>query len=373
MNIGVAGLTKSAPPDWVELQQKRAEINNLPPIGHDSNRGFFSQLQVNLAGVQDFGSTVSLEGDLGRAGKAHYDCHDYPQGFTCMFCMSNFDSSSVHPGLFFFLELRIYIKMENYQLVYFSGLHFHGGSPPTSMSPNSLSDEDLARARVVAVLYPNDTLHSGFLPGVAWVGPGGGKVEVVPNQAYDVNADSVVQQGPLNYARDGTSIMSDDAYLQFLPRHACNIIYAIAKQSPLLDIDMDMLSKLLKDKRTGQTVDYMKDWKYPPTMSTSALVEARSVAQQVEENKLKISMSIPTQVKRLYNTGALNVEADDLGSRSLQINVQKLNHPKKKRKSESIPSAFWTLTDGLQPWQELLGKPLNLRQRGTKELLVPRM
>ncbi len=156
---------------------------------------FFTQLQVNLAGVEKHDSSAGLDKNLGKAGCPHYDCHNCPQGYTCMFAMSNFDKYDIHPGYFHFLELGLYVKLVNFRLINFSGLHFHGGSPPRAR-PGFEVPKDATR--FAGILYPNDNLLSGLnIPAVlAVTGGGGSRVEVLASSRYDPEVPARFRKGP---------------------------------------------------------------------------------------------------------------------------------------------------------------------------------
>ncbi|KLO05323.1 hypothetical protein SCHPADRAFT_839550, partial [Schizopora paradoxa] len=97
---------------------------------------------------------------MGKAGLPHIDPKDDPQGYTCMFASSNFEEygDKIHPGYFHFLELGLFVKCVNFRMVYFSGLHFHGGSPPRAEKGFDIPHHCI---RWNNILYPNNSLQSG--------------------------------------------------------------------------------------------------------------------------------------------------------------------------------------------------------------------
>lgn len=328
MCVAVAQLKKIAPQNWIELQEKRFDINNLPCVGHDSNHGFFSQLQVNLAGAEAHDSSRGLDANLGRAGKSHYDGHDCPQGYTAMFSMSNFGKHVIHPGMFHFLELGLYINMVNFQIVFFSGLHFHGGSPPRAAPGHEVPDD---ATRVVNVLYPNDPLLNGTLPVVLALS-GGARVELIPSARYDLETEANLRRGALNFMRDGDSLMSRKSYIQYVTRQCAILVETLVSQSPHVDVNLSALKDLFVDRADGQVIDYWKTWKYPPGMSTELKDEMRSISREVEERKLDVCLSVPTQVRRLYLDNKLKLVKGADGHKGLQLQFDKLFDAKKKRK-----------------------------------------
>lgn len=329
--VSVATLKATAPPEWVKLQEDRAAINNLPCIGHDSNVGYLSQVQLNLAGVEKDDSSNGLDKNLGKAGCPHYDAHDCPQGYTCMFACSNFDKYNVHPGFFFFLEMGLFVKMVNFTLVFFSGLHFHGGSPPRAAPGENVPAD---ASRVVVVHYPNDPLLNGTVPTVLGLSGSGSRVEILPSARYDPHVTDVLQRGPLNFMRDGDAVMSRDAYLTYIPRQIASLLETLVSQSPHLDLNFSALKDLFLDKSNGQVIDYSSTWKYPPGMSDEAREEMRSISQQIETDKLRFCLSVPTQARRLYNDSKLKVQKDAVGHKVLVVQLEKVYAARKKRKGE---------------------------------------
>jgi len=298
----------SAPDEWIELQKSRWEVNNLPAMGDDCNTGFFSQLQINLAGAEEHESVHGLEKNLGRAGCPHTDCHDCPQSFTSMFAMGNLDKYDIHPGMFFFLELGVYVELQNYRLVQFSGLHLHGGSPPRAAPGKEVPKE---ATRLVNINYPNDGILSGSeVPSVLGLTGARSRLEFVPSVRYNTEYSASLSTGPLNYVRDGLSMMSDTSYQIYVPRQLAAILETVVSQSELLDLNVDALKILFKNKSDGTVVDYFKDWKYPPGMSQDTRVSMSQVAQQVNDHKIKAAMSVPQQLHRLYKNGQIQLQAD---------------------------------------------------------------
>lgn len=328
----------AAPAEWVRLQEERWEINNLPAIGHESNHGLFAQVQVNYAGVELANSSTGLDKNLGNAGLPHFDQHDDPQGYTCMFAMNhNFDKYKIHPGMFFFLELGLYMELANFRPVYFSGLHFHGGSPPRA--PHGMTQIPDDAVRMVVVEYPNEPLLSGesVSQTLAVTASGRGRVEFLPSDRYDPSAQRYLQTGPLNLFRDGDSTMTRPTYLQCVPRQVAISLDTMLSQSPHLSLNFDALKSLFKDKSSGEVIDYYSGWEYPVGMDDSRLESMRSVAERVRTKKLEFSLTVPTQLRILYNAGKLKLEADANGGNMLQVQHERMMPVKKKRKGNFVP------------------------------------
>lgn len=313
-------LKQYAPEDWVKDQVKRFLVNNLPAIGVDANQGFFSQEQVNLAGVEMFDSSAGLDKNMGKAGLPHYDPKDDPQGYTCMFATSNTDEcgDNIHPGFFHFLELGLFVRCNNFRLVFFSGLHFHGGSPPRAMKDFSVPSHYI---RYNNILYPNNALSSGTISTVICVSSGGAsRIENKPCARYDPKAAVAVQQGPLNYMRDGTSIMSEQAYLSFITREAALHLENMFRQSELIGLNYEALKVLFVNKSSNEPVDFWSDWKYAPDKFQEEKDDMLGHHNYLERKKLDVCMTVPTQIRRLYNSNQIKLVKGEDGYCTLQIN-----------------------------------------------------
>ncbi|KLO05202.1 hypothetical protein SCHPADRAFT_1003018 [Schizopora paradoxa] len=336
--VATTMIRQYAPHEWIADQVKRFHINNLPAIGVDDNQGFFSQQQINLAGVEKAESLEGLDKNMGKAGLPHYDPKDCPQGYTCMFATSNFDGfgDRIHPGFFHFLEVGLYVKCSNFRLVYFSGLHFHGGSPPRA--EHGFDDIPDWCTRFNNILYPNDFLLSGFIAMVLAVSAALGRIELFSAMRYDPKGPVTVGEGPLNFMRDGDSIMSRQAYIQYISRQMVILLEGIMSQSPHLGLNMDAVRSLFIDKLTNQVVDFWGTWQYPPDQMPTKSEDMASHSQYMEHKKVDVCLSVPTQLRRLYNSGKLKMtkDADSTGRGTLKINQQALVKAKKKQKVRHV-------------------------------------
>lgn len=316
------------------MQESCWEINSLPAVGHECNKGYFSQLQINIAGVVEHDSSVGLDKNLGKAGAPHYDSHDCQQAYTCMFAMCNFAKYGIHPGMFHLLELGLYVELFNYRFIYFSGLHFHAGSPPRAPFGVPIPDDAV---RFVEIHYPNEHLLSGLsVPAVIAAGGGGSsRVEVLAGSRYDPECKAKFQKGPLNFIRDAPSMMTRNSYLDYIPKQIAIHLESILAQSPFLQLNTEALGKLFMDRDSGEVFDYCKDWKYAPGKLTEDLKEdMRRISRQVEEAKVEVSLSVPTQIRRLYNSNKLKLEPGPDGKRVLAIQMERVFASTKKQKGE---------------------------------------
>lgn len=300
-----------APQEWVDLQIARSEVNNLPPVGDDCNKGFFSQMQINLAGAILHDADTGLDIDLGAAGGSHTDGHDDPQSYTCMFAWGNLEEYDIDPGYFFFLELGIFIGMDNYNAVCFSGLHFHCGSAPRCKP--GVTTVPKQATRMVCVCYPNKGIMSGKgTPMVAGLVGDRSRVEFVPRFRFDPELRNLLSEGPLNMLRDGASIMSKESHKKHSARLICGILDVMLSQSDSIGLNPDAMKNLFLDKdNNNQVLDYCSDWKYPPGLDDSARARMMEVTNKVEAMQLEVCMSVPQQLHRLYNSGEIELQCEE--------------------------------------------------------------
>lgn len=95
--------------------------------------------------------------DMGRVGGDHFDAQDCKGLYTNTISWPDMPDD-YEPGLFFLLFARIYIRMEKYLGVNFSGLHKHGGSAPTAPDGKVLEGWE---TRFVLVSYAQSLAYTG--------------------------------------------------------------------------------------------------------------------------------------------------------------------------------------------------------------------
>ena len=161
---------RHGPPDAYWALQLQSDMINCPHIGTDDNFAF-PTVQLNSSPAEQEGSGEpvlyvrsievihqgdvtgsTLKGSLGFFGGAHTDDGD---STTCMMAHSDLPSG-YHPGCFFLLELGIFVVLDNYTCINFSGLRYHGGTPPTCRGiPKKWA------YRFILIWYPNNMMLNG--------------------------------------------------------------------------------------------------------------------------------------------------------------------------------------------------------------------
>ncbi|KAF8222304.1 hypothetical protein L208DRAFT_1323385, partial [Tricholoma matsutake] len=141
LELGVFSAMKGleqGPERLVNKMHTQAVVANMPRIGMMDNI-CYPVFQLNIAAaVSEHPKSVYtvnvFKWSLGHAAGTHIDGSDSP---ACPTALSNW--SKPHPDvdeeLFSILDWGISWVMEEFSMLYFSGLHFHGGSQPFYCTP----------------------------------------------------------------------------------------------------------------------------------------------------------------------------------------------------------------------------------------------
>lgn len=97
-----------------------------------------------------------MKDSLGFFGGAHTDRGDSAGGTTCMMAHSDIPED-YHPGRFHLIELGVYVVLEELVCINFTGLRYHGGTPPTC--PDGIPVH--WAYRFILIFYPNNRMLDG--------------------------------------------------------------------------------------------------------------------------------------------------------------------------------------------------------------------
>lgn len=67
---------------------------------------------------------------LGFFGGAHIDKGDSEGALTEMIACNNVPEDGYHGGFFHLIELGVFVTLESFNCLFFSGLRLHGGTSP---------------------------------------------------------------------------------------------------------------------------------------------------------------------------------------------------------------------------------------------------
>ncbi|KAJ3512625.1 hypothetical protein NMY22_g15276 [Coprinellus aureogranulatus] len=134
-----------------------AELTGQPGVGRKTEYATNS-IQVNISAAGLSALDTRLVNQLGDFGSEHYDGRDSPDHFTTMF--SNPDIPAYYkPGAFHILQLGVFVVLDKYVGVTFSGQRRHVGTAPTPPL-GAPSEESAYRFNVVC--YPKDGAVDGL-------------------------------------------------------------------------------------------------------------------------------------------------------------------------------------------------------------------
>ncbi|KAJ7179711.1 hypothetical protein C8R46DRAFT_1029153 [Mycena filopes] len=132
---------------------ERAEIMLKPAVGARNNWAQSTQ-QLNLAACKRrcdaCKKSGALSGDLGFFGGAHVDRNDAEAWYTNMTCNHDIPDN-YDPGMFFILQLGVFVRLKRYSSINFFGHRKHGGTPP--LCPDGVTPVKWGY-RFVVVSYP---------------------------------------------------------------------------------------------------------------------------------------------------------------------------------------------------------------------------
>ncbi|KZV66499.1 hypothetical protein PENSPDRAFT_688970 [Peniophora sp. CONT] len=144
------------PPQFLSVMERQAELVNAPRLGADNNC-LFSNVQVNIATPVAFASgSCNLADQLGHFGGVHIDSGDLPEGYSCMTAYSDLPED-VDPGQFSIFELGVYVDLGGIKFIFFTGVMYHGGSPPRAKHAGVHIPQ--WAYRIVYIAYPQAAVY----------------------------------------------------------------------------------------------------------------------------------------------------------------------------------------------------------------------
>ena len=240
-----------------------------------------------------------LGDDLGLFGRKHADDKDCTFSMSVMVVLSDLPPDH-EPGRFHIPGLGIYVQLETFSTIFFSGRLQHGGTPP--LGPAGQPAEDWA-CRCVVIGYPsgayvNGTIRHalGALPHKKeplYLAPEMIGIEyvlfyatinlhvltLVSSQSYD-NVDRIDRS---NMAMDGMTIMDRQSHLDWFARSLLLLNRSLIRQLPSsyqVEVDsetfLDAFSLTVNGERCAAT-----PWKMAPD---PAVHEPEDAAQDGESS-----------------------------------------------------------------------------------------
>jgi hypothetical protein len=134
-----------------------AQLNVSPAESLTSGK-CIDQMYINCISKALF-SENTLTKSLGPFGQSHRDRKDSPGYYSHMIAMSDLPNG-YDPGRFFILYPGVFITLDNYSSINFSGLRFHGSTPPRAPACADSSELQWA-TRFCLIHYPPRGQTSG--------------------------------------------------------------------------------------------------------------------------------------------------------------------------------------------------------------------
>ncbi|KAF8573164.1 hypothetical protein K439DRAFT_1625262 [Ramaria rubella] len=161
--IGVAAM-KLALESVQHAAHLKAELVNSLLTAQDDNF-YHCGSQINMSQAQMYDGPLTIT-DLGPSGDRHNDNNDEESGYSNASVHSHLPVD-YHPGLFMFYELGVFIRLERNVNFCFSGLRYHGGTPPTAplgVIPPAWNTQSLAALPGGSILYVNPEMQEHCIP-----------------------------------------------------------------------------------------------------------------------------------------------------------------------------------------------------------------
>ncbi|KAJ8085321.1 hypothetical protein PM082_004117 [Marasmius tenuissimus] len=143
-------------PELYEILDEMAELVNTPRLACKENC-LFTGGQLNIALAQLYESKGEMK-ELGFFGGVHKDQYDAEGSLSNMAVFSNLPEG-YEGGRFHFVELGVFVMLEGIKFIGFSGLRYHGGTPP--LAPQGVTHIDPSAYRIVHISYPQAHVIDG--------------------------------------------------------------------------------------------------------------------------------------------------------------------------------------------------------------------
>ncbi|RDB18683.1 hypothetical protein Hypma_014670 [Hypsizygus marmoreus] len=218
---------EKAPQEIRDQLRTQAELYNKPDLGVRGNYAY-GTAQLNIAVAKRRDSDYKMT-ELGFFGGKHRDSKDHGAYFTNMLVHSDLPAD-YDPGRFFIFGLGVYVVLDNFTCVNFSGLRMHGSQAPTA--PPGKKPKDWAY-RFAIISYPPKKMTEGNTHTVLAALP--------MNKTYDIFKEMIhVTTNPesrpfvesATWIEDGPIQYGPESHLNHISRHLINPIIFILNQLP---------------------------------------------------------------------------------------------------------------------------------------------
>ncbi|KAH6907178.1 hypothetical protein BKA70DRAFT_1223557 [Coprinopsis sp. MPI-PUGE-AT-0042] len=237
---GMAGMHRG-PAGMKHLVKQRADYLNIPSIGHEDN-AFFPTFQLNVASAVQSKDVSTLDSSLGKYGTIHPDCGDTAASVTAMTCLSK-PHPDVDPDIFFIQDFGIAIVFQEFDVLYFCGLRYHGGTQPRYRDERT-SDEEYNRLTLIG--YPSSKFYDQPSSSAFASLPGQPRVLKIFGEMKDYMNHRPVprtRNEQATYVTDGEALMEAQSHLDYIARGLLQMAAHCVDEAPKhlqLRVDKDL-------------------------------------------------------------------------------------------------------------------------------------
>ncbi|RDB25403.1 hypothetical protein Hypma_008134 [Hypsizygus marmoreus] len=283
---------EAAPTEIQDQLRTHASLYNKPDLGLLGNYAYgTAQLNIAVAKCRDSGAGMK---ELGIFGGKHRDNGDHGAYFTNMLAHSDLPPG-YDPGHFFIFGLGVYVVLDNFTCVNFSGLRMHGGQPPTA----PLGEEPLDWAyRFVVISYPLEKMSSGDAHVVLAALPKDSTYDIFTEMIHvTTNPEARPFARCATWAEDGPVQYEEESHMNHIARHLITpIIYILNQLPPAYEVQfntdkfLQSITTTIGGKRKPlDTWDFAPGWRDPDSQQTSEKADFPSLHNQnsVREGAIK--------------------------------------------------------------------------------------
>ncbi|KAJ3991597.1 hypothetical protein F5050DRAFT_1866001 [Lentinula boryana] len=254
----IVGLSK-VDPSLTRHLDNQAELTNCARIGSIDNR-YWTGAQLNVGSLdrepenvdkgegseknKDKGKGKSQEDsggnirDIGQFGGPHEDGGDHECGITAMLNWTR-PHKHVKTEYFTIFDAGACWRLDQYCMIYFSGLHYHSGA--AAIPKPTFNFETMVYTRITLIMYPSvhefegdSQLALGLIPKDTHNG-----LLTLNKEMRNFGSHAYEDKGVSSfgsYISDGLVFMDDKSYLNHLSRNMLSLVAYLVRQAPIQNL-----------------------------------------------------------------------------------------------------------------------------------------
>ncbi|KAJ7842991.1 hypothetical protein B0H14DRAFT_2586035 [Mycena olivaceomarginata] len=249
---------QEAPEHVCDNLQARSSLLNKAPIGSPDNWAYATG-QLNLAaakeGAKATHKSARLTNDLGYFGGAHADKKDAKAWYSNMTCNHDIPED-YDPGMFFILQLGVFIRLKCYSSMNFFGHRQHGGTPP--LSPNGAPAK--WAYRWVVIMYPPQRMVNGTAR-VTLAALPNNEALIMPPEVLHTEWDVLpfsCHCAKASFIREGLAMIVPASVVTIVVRWLLLFMFYLLQQLPAnlkIQMDPDLIIQAITYEQNGERVN----------------------------------------------------------------------------------------------------------------------